>query len=309
MGIHTLAHVCTVYVLINYLLLFILIIRREQIDDDARAIRILTERYIEEEDNGQERERKFRWKHLNNVDNNDDQVQNADQEADTAYHQSDDENEAEWRRIRYEREQLLKQQISDSETVNERIFWSCELFTSSDEIMFIGQLIERTLEVSSVNKSDSTEQQSVTTSFASVKRISITKPIASAIHKTTSPFLINKCDMSMAHLSRKSFLNRDSPILEKLASLSKTDNDGETILNTAKGKGNYVFVATEKKDVSYLCSLQSISVLIRDPVTNITIDVLIYCRLRSENPTPVQRTLAQWIRAKSQKLIWKKVQH
>lgn len=55
----------------------------------------------------------------------------------------------------------------------------------------------------------------------------------------------------MNHLSRKSFLNRDSPILEKLASLSKGGADGETILNKTKGKGNHVFVAIEKKDVSF----------------------------------------------------------
>lgn len=54
------------------------------------------------------------------------------------------------------------------------------------------------------------------------------------------------------HYSRKSFLNRDSPILEKLASLSKAGTENDAILNTAKGKGNYVFVATEKKDVRHI---------------------------------------------------------
>lgn len=77
----------------------------------------MTERFIEEEDNGQERERKFRWKHLNNADQTDDAQQNTDQDAVAELNNSDDENEAEWRRIRYEREQLLKQQIKDSEAV------------------------------------------------------------------------------------------------------------------------------------------------------------------------------------------------
>lgn len=90
---------------------------REQIDDDAKALRILKERFIEEEDNGMERERKFRWKHLNNGDN-EDQVQNADQDATGEQNNSDDENEAEWRRIRYEREQLLKQNINDNDAVS-----------------------------------------------------------------------------------------------------------------------------------------------------------------------------------------------
>lgn len=92
---------------------FDLQLRREQIDQDARELRILTERFVEEEDNGQERERKFRWKHLNNGDM-DDVQQNTDQDATAVLNNSDDENEAEWRRIRYEREQLLKQQIKDN---------------------------------------------------------------------------------------------------------------------------------------------------------------------------------------------------
>lgn len=90
--------------------------RREQIDSDAREIRILTEHFIEEEDNGQERERKFRWKHLNNGDNNDDQAQSVDPEL-VGEQNSDDENEAQWRRIRYEREQLLKQQTEGNNSV------------------------------------------------------------------------------------------------------------------------------------------------------------------------------------------------
>ena len=80
-------------------------------DQDSRELRILTERFIEEEDGGQERERKFRWKHLNNTDLNDDQIRNVDQEE-TGLDNSDEEDEESWRRMRYEREQLLKQQMS-----------------------------------------------------------------------------------------------------------------------------------------------------------------------------------------------------
>lgn len=76
----------------------------------------MTERFIEEEDGGQERERKFRWKHLNNADPNDDQVQNTNQDE-AGLDNSDDENEATWRRMRYEREQLLKQQMGDDKDV------------------------------------------------------------------------------------------------------------------------------------------------------------------------------------------------
>lgn len=90
--------------------------RRQQIDQDAREIRILTAQFIEEEDDGHERERKFRWKHLNNTDITD-QSQSADQEPENSQIGSDDENEEEWRRQRYEREQKLKEQTEKNITV------------------------------------------------------------------------------------------------------------------------------------------------------------------------------------------------
>lgn len=101
---------------------------------------------------------------------------------------------------------------------------------------------------------DSTEKQTAvgnatTVMLSSTKRVSIVKPVGNVSSKIASPFLITKSDLNMGHLSRKSFLNRDSPILEKLAGMSKSGNDNDTIVNTAKGKGNYVFVASEKKDV------------------------------------------------------------
>lgn len=110
------------------------------------------------------------------------------------------------------------------------------------------KVVERTSVALEMTEQKSDENVSVTLNTSSTKRISFVKPVATP--KVASPFLISKLDLSSGHLSRKSFLNRDSPILEKLAGLSKIGSDGEMIVNTAKGKGNYVFTATEKKDVS-----------------------------------------------------------
>lgn len=109
-------------------------------------------------------------------------------------------------------------------------------------------MVEKTSAALEVTEEKTTENVTITSNTSSIKRISFTKPVVTP--KVSSPFLISKNDLSTGHLSRKSFLNRDSPILEKLAGLSKTGSDGEPILNKAKGKGNYVFIATEKKDVS-----------------------------------------------------------
>lgn len=211
--------------------------RREQTDQDAREIRILTERFIEEEENGQERERKFRWKHLNNGDKNGDQMQKVDQEDGGGIENSDDENEAEWRRVRYEREQLLKQQVNSDLVLNITIYVPIGRFISK---LYTFQTTEQTSHT--IEVADQTTEIST-----SSKRISIIKPVGAASSKTASPFLITKGEINMVHHSRKSFLNRDSPILEKLACLSKPESGA--ILSTATGKGNYVFISTEKNDV------------------------------------------------------------
>lgn len=71
---------------------------------------------FEEEEDGQERERKFRWKHLENSSNLNDTNSGADNALEFTQHESDEENEEEWRRLRYEREQLLKKQMSENES-------------------------------------------------------------------------------------------------------------------------------------------------------------------------------------------------
>lgn len=117
--------------------------------------------------------------------------------------------------------------------------------------MFL-QFVERTATSIEITEQKKVENTTTTSILNSSKRISIVKPLSSVTPKTTHPFLIAKCDLNLGHLSRKSFLNRNSPLLEKLVSLTRTGSDNEPILNKTKGKGNYVFVATEKKNVSVL---------------------------------------------------------
>lgn len=74
---------------------------------------------FEEEEERGDRERKFRWKHLDNQTNLTDMARCPDDEV--ATQESDDENEIEWRRLRYEREQLLKQQLEQTGAQDEVI--------------------------------------------------------------------------------------------------------------------------------------------------------------------------------------------
>lgn len=73
--------------------------------------------FIEEEDNGEQRERKFKWTHLENVGSDMSTMITGNQMGEgITQNESEDENEEEWRRLRYKREQLLKQQLLASES-------------------------------------------------------------------------------------------------------------------------------------------------------------------------------------------------
>lgn len=198
-------------------------IRRQQIDQDAREVRILKEMYIEDEEDIGQRERKFRWK---NIDNADPSGMQPSTDNDLPADNEEDENEEEWRRLRYEREQLLLKQSSADD--------------GGDAI--------NTIPNSDCNQKDESATMTTKTISSIFRRTTIAKTVTNA-SKISSPFLINQSTLMSAHVGRKSFLNRDEKTLEKLANLTKASGDGETKA-TATGKGNYVFAATEKKFAS-----------------------------------------------------------
>lgn len=182
-------------------------------DEDAREVRILKEMFIEEEEDGQTRERKFRWK---NVDGTLDMSATPGAIEEPAGENSDEENEEEWRKLRYEREQMLLKQND-------------------------GKNLPATAEVveESVN-------EAVTNPSLSICRKTISKTVKTTSSTATSPFLLSLNGSGLA--GRKSFLNRDVQTLEKLASLTKSSSD-EVISKT--NKKNYIFVAAEKPSVSF----------------------------------------------------------
>lgn len=197
--------------------------RRQQIDQDAREVRILKEMYIEDEEDIGQRERKFRWK---NIDNADASGMQTSTDNDLPADIEEDENEEEWRRLRYEREQLLLKQISADG----------------------GGDTSNTAPKSDCNQKDESATITTNTMSAIFRRTTIVKTATNS-PKISSPFLINQSAVMSTHVGRKSFLNRDEKTLEKLANLTKASGDGETKA-TATGKGNYVFAATEKKIVA-----------------------------------------------------------
>lgn len=178
-------------------------------------MRILKEMFIEDEEDIGQRERKFRWKNINDIDAT---TMQATEDNDLLADQDDDENEEEWRRLRYEREQLLQKQMAENDTA--------EASTTTP------------------NLESNQNGENVTSVVSSIfRRTSLLK----TANTSSSPFLINQSALMSTHVGRKSFLNRDDKTMEKLVSLTKAAGDGETVKSTATGKGNYIFLVTEKK--------------------------------------------------------------
>lgn len=92
-------------------------LRRRMLDQDAREVKIIKDTHFEdEEENGLGRQRQFKWKHLENSLNVDENqiTDNVDANA-----KSDDENEETWRRMRHERNNILQETKNQNDKIDE----------------------------------------------------------------------------------------------------------------------------------------------------------------------------------------------
>lgn len=76
------------------------------LDKDIREVRQIQEMLFEDEE-GAVRQRQFRWKNAESAGFSLDDTRNENADADANEGSGDEENEHLWRKIRYEREQLL----------------------------------------------------------------------------------------------------------------------------------------------------------------------------------------------------------
>ncbi|XP_046402109.1 claspin [Ischnura elegans] len=82
---------------------------RQVLDEDKREVRLLQEIFLEDGElhaDGLGRERKFRWKNVDNMDDGDFKPTDSGDEEKV---DDDDENEEKWRRLRHEREMWLRE--------------------------------------------------------------------------------------------------------------------------------------------------------------------------------------------------------
>uniref|UniRef100_A0A1A9ZF07 Claspin n=1 Tax=Glossina pallidipes TaxID=7398 RepID=A0A1A9ZF07_GLOPL len=209
---------------------------RKMLDDDIKEVRKFQEMFLEDEENdGVGRQRQFKWRNMENGLTLED-MQRAEIDRDDNGNNSDDPNEHEWRKIRYEREQFLK---------------------------------DKGLKLDSQDASTNLAQPklpAIVTVSPHCKKLQIINAKKSSAYaetnaKTSSPFLISK-GVNLITMNRKaargSFLVRDKETLNKLAGLNKGksgtgnvgDIDGGTAaisVNTAKAK-NFVFATLTEEE-------------------------------------------------------------
>ncbi|XP_017128013.1 claspin [Drosophila elegans] len=192
---------------------------RKMMDQDIREVRKIKEMLFEEEEEGASRQRQFRWKNAESGFSLDD---HRPENGEGNEGSGDEENEHLWRKIRYEREQLLLEKGLKPEAASP-------------------------LSATVINTSNSGN---------SIRRLNIISSKKSTVEiKKSSPFLISKTVAGKQQKSavRGSFLVRDQQTLTKLAGLTKgssgdVDGSESTIsVKTAKAK-NFVFATLTEEE-------------------------------------------------------------
>ncbi|XP_037028730.1 claspin [Bradysia coprophila] len=169
--------------------------RRRMLDQDAREVKIIKDTHFEdEEESGLGRQRQYRWKHMENSLNLDENQRNGDVDGNENA-KSDDETEETWRRMRHERNNILQETKAQNETIND----SKLVLTTKTK-----------------------------------KRISIVKTTANLNTSATKDlsFLISKMKEEQTH--RSSLLIRDEQTLANLAKMSTEDGGIPSVNTNSK---------------------------------------------------------------------------
>ncbi|EDV96043.1 claspin [Drosophila grimshawi] len=201
---------------------------RKMLDQDIREVRKIKDMLFED-DEGAVRQRQFRWKNAENdlgFSLDDSRLEKGDGEANEG--SGDEENEHLWRKVRYEREQLLLEKGLKRETTGTASPLSPAVANSN-------------------------------TTGGTVRKLTIITAKKTTMEmKKNSPFLISKSvnsaqQQQQQRAVRGSFLVRDKETLNKLAGMTKgaagdVDGTAGTVsVNTARAK-NFVFATLTEEE-------------------------------------------------------------
>ncbi|XP_034482850.1 claspin [Drosophila innubila] len=197
---------------------------RKMLDQDIREVRKIQEMLFEDEE-GAVRQRQFRWKNAENgAGFSLDESRNENADGDANEGSGDEENEHLWRKIRFEREQLLLEKGLKGETT--------------------GGASPLSPAVANTNSAG-----------GHVRKLNIITAKKTNVElKKSSPFLISKSvNPTQQQTVRGSFLVRDKETLTKLAGLTKggagdVDGTAGTVsVKSAKAK-NFVFATLTEEE-------------------------------------------------------------
>lgn len=198
---------------------------RRILEQDKKEVKTLQDMFFEDEEkDGVGRERQFRWRNVETTftldyDNKGKDEQKAEGE------ESDGETEAQWRKMRFEREMLLKEKKIDL-----------------DSIDLSGSLGDQSVQ-EDVENNPIADNQSTLVMKRKLTVVRQIKTVEASNKPQESCFLIKQSTSLLGH-SKASFLTRDSETLKRLANLAKVNPETEGLNTATAGKGrNFVFTA------------------------------------------------------------------
>nr|XP_023017060.1 claspin-like isoform X2 [Leptinotarsa decemlineata] len=176
---------------------------RRMLDDDTREVKLLQELLLEDgELHGTGRERQFRWKNIDSVDD----TEGGNKEDNDVCYLDEEESEEQWRKKRHEIEMFLKEKQLKS--------------SISDEFDLL---------------SDSQSQLLKTGHKVIQNSSQVSVPDSKPTVKSNSPDI--KSTFSFMN-KRGSFLSRNDQVLQRLADYNKQTN---TAVNSVKNSRNFLF--------------------------------------------------------------------
>lgn len=224
---------------------------RRLLDEDRREVRLLQEMLLEDGElhsEGGGRERKFRWRNINNADDRDLPRQDSDNEG---MEDVEIEDEELWRRMRYEREMFLQQQKMKSSS-------------QADDVL-----------------DDDSDSQLLKLGWAALKKINSQDPAEQtpSIRRTVSDSIVSPDPKRPFQLvtQRGSFLARGQNALARIAELTRSSAGGPVV--GPKNSRNFVFATLSPEKVEE-CTADAVPVQIKKRKEDLGMTPPIVKRLR-----------------------------
>ncbi|XP_012272357.1 claspin [Orussus abietinus] len=194
---------------------------KQVLDEDQRDVRLLKELLFEDGElfsEGGGRERKFKWKNIDKILSEENNVQQTnDDDGDL-----DEESEFEWRKLRYEREKFLEERKSATNEI--------------EELMDDSQVLQMGMKVLEKERKSRSEKDFTSNNVPKIAEAIMPRTLTDLLG---GPLADKTISIRRTALQRASFLARGQESLAKLAALVK--NTEEVTINGPQNTRNFAF--------------------------------------------------------------------